>query len=87
MREAGYTGALVRNYLGLVGPGRLPSALAEQINAQINDIMNEPAFRKRHLIDRGLEPANGSVRDFETFIASDRTESEKVVREANLPIQ
>lgn len=87
MIEAGYKGALVRNYLGLVGPGQLPDALVAQINAAVNDIMNDPAFRKRHLFDRGLQPANGSTAEFEAFLTQDRVESAKVVQEAHLPVQ
>jgi tripartite-type tricarboxylate transporter receptor subunit TctC len=87
VREAGYTGALVRNYLGLVGQAQMPDALVTQINAAVNAIMNDPTFRKRQLFERGLEPANGSPEDFAAFIAADRIESEKLVREANLPMQ
>jgi len=87
VREAGYTGALVRNYLGLVGQAQMPEALIAQINAQVNEIMNDPTFRKRQLIERGLEPANGSPQDFADYIAADRIESQKLVKEANLPMQ
>ena len=87
MREAGYTGPLVRNYNGLVGQAGLSDNLVAQINAQVNEIMNEPAFRKRHLLDRGLEPANGSPQEFAAYIAKDRIDSEKVAREAKLPMQ
>jgi tripartite-type tricarboxylate transporter receptor subunit TctC len=87
VREAGYTGAAVRNYLGLVGQAQMPDALVSQINAAVNTIMNDPTFRKRQLLERGLEPANGSPEDFAAYIAADRIESEKVVKEANLPMQ
>jgi tripartite-type tricarboxylate transporter receptor subunit TctC len=87
VRESGFSGAWVRNYLGLAGPRALPGDLVDQINAQVNSTINDPSFRKRHLLDRGLLPANGSVKDFEDFLAVDRLNSEKVVRDAHLPLQ
>jgi len=87
VRESGFSGAWVRNYLGLAGPRALPRDLVDRINAEVNSTMNDPAFRKRHLQDRGLLPANGSVKDFEDFLAVDRVDSENVVRDAHLPLQ
>jgi tripartite-type tricarboxylate transporter receptor subunit TctC len=87
LREAGFGGPLVRNYLGLMAPAKTPDALARLINARVNEIMNDPTFRQRHLIDRGLEPANGTIEDFAAYIASDRVASKQAVTDANLAPQ
>ncbi|MBM3606981.1 MAG: hypothetical protein FJX29_00800 [Alphaproteobacteria bacterium] len=65
----------------------MPDVLTRQINAQINEILNDPAFRKRHIVERGLEPANGAVEEFAAYIANDRIESKKVAEEAKLTPQ
>jgi hypothetical protein len=39
------------------------------------------------LIERGLEPANGRPQDFTDYIVADQIVSQKLGREASLPIQ
>ena len=87
LAEIGYTGKMTRNYLGLVAPAKTPDAIVQRIRADVTAAMNEAQFRKRQLIDRGLEPIGDSPGDFAAFLERDRILAREVVRDAGVEQQ
>jgi tripartite-type tricarboxylate transporter receptor subunit TctC len=87
LRELGYTDEITRQYFGLVAPAATPAPIIARLHDAIVEIMNEPDFRKRNLIDRGLEPIGDTPDAFAQFLARDRILSERVVKEAGLQPQ
>ena len=85
--ELGYTEEITRQYFGLVAPAATPAPIIARLHDAIVEIMNEPGFRKRNLIDRGLEPIGDTPDAFAQFLARDRILSERVVKEAGLEPQ
>ena len=49
--------------------------------------MNEPDFRKRHVIDRGLEPVVDTPAQFAQFLERDRAATGAMVKEAGVEPQ
>jgi tripartite-type tricarboxylate transporter receptor subunit TctC len=87
LRELGHDEEITRQYFGVVAPAATPPAIVDQLHDAIVAIMNEPQFRQRNLIDRGLEPIGDTPDAFAQFLARDRVLSERVVKEAGLQPQ
>jgi tripartite-type tricarboxylate transporter receptor subunit TctC len=87
LRELGHTDEITRQYFGLVAPAATPAPIIARLHDAIVGIMNEPEFRTRNLIDRGLEPIGDTPDAFAQFLAGDRILSERVVKEAGLQPQ
>jgi tripartite-type tricarboxylate transporter receptor subunit TctC len=58
--------------------------LINRIAADVRQIASEPAFRDKHLIARGLEPVLDTPQEFAQFLARDRAEAQRVVKDAGL---
>ncbi|MBV9235169.1 MAG: tripartite tricarboxylate transporter substrate binding protein [Xanthobacteraceae bacterium] len=87
LRELGYTDEITRQYFGLVAPAATAAPIIARLHDAIVGIMNEPEFRQRNLIERGLEPIGDTPDAFARFLAQDRVLSERVVKEAGLQPQ
>jgi tripartite-type tricarboxylate transporter receptor subunit TctC len=72
LNEAGYTELMARIYLALMVPAGTPEPIIAKLHADVAAIMNEPGFRQRHVIDRGLEPVVDTPDAFARFIEADR---------------
>jgi tripartite-type tricarboxylate transporter receptor subunit TctC len=77
----------VRSYFGLLAPPGTPKAITAKLQAEVARIMAESDFRRRHLIERGLEPVANSPNEFASFIKKDRTLAAEIVKEAGLEPQ
>ena len=87
LAELGYRGNLTRVYFGLVAPAGTPQPIIDKIRADVLRIGSDPVFRKKHLIDRALEPILNTPEEFARFLVADRATSERVVKEAGLQPQ
>lgn len=81
--EAGFPGFSVTSWMGLVGPAKLPEAVATRLNRELNAVVAEPA-----MIDRihklGSEPKAGTPDDFKKLIARDIARWTKVIADAKI---
>ena len=87
LAELGYRGNLTRVYFGLVVPAATPRPIVDKIRATVAEIGNDPAFRRRHFIDRALEPILDTPEAFAQFLVTDRAASQRVVLEAGVQPQ
>ena len=85
--EATNTKFAGRSYFGLLAPARTPKPIVARLQAEIARIVNEPGFRQRNLIERGLEPVASTPEQFARFIRDDRVLAEQIVKEAGLEPQ
>jgi tripartite-type tricarboxylate transporter receptor subunit TctC len=76
-----------RSYFGLLGPAGLPRPIIEQLQGEISKAMEQPDFRSRNLIERGLEPVGSTPDEFARFLRQDRMTSAEIVRETGLTPQ
>ena len=84
--EAGVPGFDAPAWYGLLAPAKTPATIVQFLNAEIQEILKEPATQQR-LAQLGATPAPGTPEAFGAFI---RTESERwssVVRKANVTLE
>jgi tripartite-type tricarboxylate transporter receptor subunit TctC len=71
---------------GLFALSRTPRELLVKINAEVQQIINEPEFHKRYIEPMVVQPIPGSLEAFATYLQKDSAKWAKVIREANLKI-
>jgi tripartite-type tricarboxylate transporter receptor subunit TctC len=77
--DSGLPGYESRAVLGMFAPVRTPTALIEQLNAEINRVLNLPDV-KQQLFDSGAEAVPGTPAELAAFIKSDMATTGKVMR-------
>ncbi len=83
MAELGYPGFEATTWYGLVGPGKLPTALAQRMNEDVNRVLAMPDVQTS-LDNYGAEDGGGSRERFADFIKSEIAQWRKVVKEGNV---
>lgn len=68
LAEVGFAQANLSSLFGLFAPGRTPPALVERLHAEVDAVLQQPAFRQRLLAVSNL-PGGGSADDFAQHIA------------------
>jgi tripartite-type tricarboxylate transporter receptor subunit TctC len=81
--DSGLPGYESRAVLGMFAPVRTPTALIEQLNAEINRALNLPDV-KQQLFDSGAEAVPGTPAELAAFIKSDMATTGKVMRRTGL---
>ncbi|MBD0276145.1 MAG: tripartite tricarboxylate transporter substrate binding protein, partial [Acetobacteraceae bacterium] len=83
MAEAGFPGAEVDLWYGLLGPAGLPAAVKEAFGTALNEWLRLPGT-KEQLQAQGMVTVGGSSEDFASVIAEDRDRWASVIRRAGL---
>jgi tripartite-type tricarboxylate transporter receptor subunit TctC len=86
MQEEGYQGFEATTWYGLVGPGKLPTTIAQKINRDVNTILAMPDVQEK-LDTYGAEDGGGTTQKFADFIKSEQMKWAKVVKDANVKIE
>lgn len=87
MTETGYSGVPSRSWYGLFTPTGTPKPIVDKLAKEVASIVNDPAFRERHLTARSLVPAVNTPVQFAEEINKDRAAAQQVVRDAGLQPQ
>lgn len=85
MAESGFPGFEATTWYGLVGPGRLPSAMAQRMNEDINKVLAMSDVKEK-LDQYGAEDGGGSAQQFADFIHSEQQKWAKVIRDAKVTL-
>lgn len=83
MHEQGFPGFDATTWYGLVGPGKLPAAMAQRMNEDINKVLAMPDVQEK-LDQYGAEDGGGSSQRFADFIRSEQQKWAKVVKDARV---
>jgi tripartite-type tricarboxylate transporter receptor subunit TctC len=70
LAQSGYPGVQSLAWNGLFAPAGTPAAVVDQINADVNAVLAEPAIREA-LRKQGLVPGGGARADFAALIAAE----------------
>jgi tripartite-type tricarboxylate transporter receptor subunit TctC len=70
LAQAGYPDVQSLAWNGLFAPAGTPAAVVDQINADVNAVLAEPAIREA-LLKQGLVPGGGARADFAALIAAE----------------
>jgi tripartite-type tricarboxylate transporter receptor subunit TctC len=81
--ESGFPGFQATTWYGLVGPAKLPPALAERMNRDVNTVLAMPDVAKA-MDGYSAEGGGGSVEKFAQFMADEETKWGKVIKEAKV---
>ena len=83
MVELGYPDFEASTWYGLVGPGKMPAALAMKMNEDINKVLAMPDVMER-LDQNGAEDGGGSAEKFAELMRRERATWAKVIKEAKV---
>ncbi|MDM0041229.1 tripartite tricarboxylate transporter substrate binding protein [Variovorax sp. J22G21] len=85
MQEQGFEGFEATTWYGLAGPGKLPAAIADKINRDVNTVLAMPDVQER-LDTYGAEDGGGSREKFRQFISSEIAKWAKVVKDGKVRV-
>ena len=71
---------------GLFALSRTPRELLVKINADVQQVINEPEFQAKFIEPMVVQPIPGSLEAFAEYLKKDSVKWAKVIREANLKI-
>jgi tripartite-type tricarboxylate transporter receptor subunit TctC len=83
--EAGYPGFTPQVVYGVVGPARMPPAIVERLNAEINRVLQAPDVKER-LARIGANPRGGTPGEFAQFLTEERAKMQKAVADSGARI-
>ena len=85
MQEQGFEGFDATTWYGLVGPGKLPDAIAQKVNRDVNAVLAMPDVQEK-LETYGAEDGGGSPEKFAQFIRDEIVKWAKVVKDGNVKV-
>ncbi len=68
--EAGFSGLVAENWLGVSGPAGLPPTVVSRLHAEVSAAMELPAVRAR-MAEHGITPAAKTPAEFQGFVAAE----------------
>lgn len=83
MAESGFPGFEATTWYGLVGPGKLPTVIANRMNEDINKVLAMPDVAEK-FEQYGAEDGGGSTEKFGSFIQDEARKWAKVVKDAGV---
>lgn len=85
IREAGYPALEMETWGGIVGPAKMPSAIVEKLNREINAVLADPEIIGKHE-KLGAKVAPGSIADFKKMLDADAARWGEVVKRNNITL-
>jgi tripartite-type tricarboxylate transporter receptor subunit TctC len=85
MVEAGFPNFEATTWYGLAGPGKMPAAMAQRMNEDINKVLLMPDVMEK-LAQFGAEDGGGSAQRFADFIRTEQVKWAKVVKDSNVKL-
>ena len=83
MAESGFPGFEATTWYGLVGPAKMPVAMAKRMNEDINKVLAMPDVIEK-FEQYGAEDGGGSTEKFASFMQVEARKWAKVVKDANV---
>ena len=81
--EAGMTGLVLDQWLGVFVPAGTPPAITALLNSEIGKALADPAIRK-NLLDSAQEPTGGTVESFAQLVRDDYAKYGRLVKDLNV---
>jgi tripartite-type tricarboxylate transporter receptor subunit TctC len=86
MVEAGFAGFEATTWYGLVGPGKMPAAMAQRMNEDINKVLAMSDVKEK-LDQYGAEDGGGSAERFAEFIRVEQQKWARVIKDAKVTLE
>jgi tripartite-type tricarboxylate transporter receptor subunit TctC len=81
--EAGMTGLVLDQWLGVFAPIGTPAAITARLNTEINKALADPAVQKG-FADSAQQPVGGTPEQFAQFVRDDYAKFARLVKELNI---
>ena len=85
MAEQGFPGFEATVWYGLMGPGRMPSGMAQRFNEDVNKVLAMPDVQEK-MDQYGAEDGGGSIEKFASFIKTEQQKWAQVAKAANVKV-
>lgn len=85
MAEQGFEGFEATTWYGLVGPGKLPTPIAQKMNEDVNKVLAMADVQEK-LETYGAEDGGGTRQKFADFIRSETAKWGKVVKDGHIKV-
>jgi tripartite-type tricarboxylate transporter receptor subunit TctC len=85
MDESGFKGFEATVWYGLMGPGKMPSAMQQRMNEDVNKVLAMPDVQER-MAFYGAEDGGGSIEKFANFIKTEQQKWAVVAKAANVKV-
>lgn len=86
MAESGFPGFEATTWYGLVGPGKLPAAMTQRMNEDINKVLAMPDVQEK-LEQYGAEDGGGTAQRFADFIRVEQQKWARVIKDAKVTLE
>jgi tripartite-type tricarboxylate transporter receptor subunit TctC len=83
MAEQGFPGFEATVWYGLMGPGKLPQAMAQRMNEDVNKVLAMPDVQEK-MDQYGAEDGGGTIEKFAAFIKAEQQKWAQVAKAANV---
>jgi tripartite-type tricarboxylate transporter receptor subunit TctC len=85
MDESGFKGFEATVWYGLMGPGKLPTAMQQRMNEDVNKVLAMPDVQEK-MEFYGAEDGGGSIEKFANFIKTEQQKWAVVAKAANVRV-
>lgn len=86
LAELGYPAANLSSQFGFFAPAKLPGAILDRLNAEINQALQAPDVRNRLVTSENV-PTGGSARDFARQVGAQAGSTAQIVRAAGIRVE
>ena len=86
LAESGIKDAEAIVWFGMAGPPKLPRAIVDKLNAQVNKTLQLPEVKQR-LDQLGLEVAGGKPEEFEAFVRKEAAKVSRLIKAGLLKVE
>jgi tripartite-type tricarboxylate transporter receptor subunit TctC len=83
MDESGFKGFEATVWYGLMGPGKMPQAMAQRMNEDVNKVLAMPDVQEK-MEQFGAEDGGGSIQKFADFIKAEQQKWAMVAKQAGI---
>lgn len=83
MAESGFPGFEATVWYGLMGPGKMPAAMAQRMNEDVNKVLAMPDVQEK-MDQYGAEDGGGSIEKFASFIKAEQQKWAVVAKAAGV---
>jgi tripartite-type tricarboxylate transporter receptor subunit TctC len=83
MAESGFPGFEATVWYGLMGPGKMPAAMAQRMNEDVNKVLAMPDVQEKMDL-YGAEDGGGTIEKFASFIKAEQQKWAVVAKAANV---
>ena len=83
MAESGFPGFEATTWYGLVGPAKMPGAMAKRMNEDVNKVMQMPDVMEK-LAASGAQDGGGSTEKFGEFMQAEQVKWAKIIKDGGV---